>query len=301
MDRRATLRGLFGAVRSRYERLRNRGATDTDVGDDDDDLVTAVDRALTGVIVDQFDDIDGSFAFVSEETRKTPAPERGEEAADYTVLFDEVDGTLKMRAGVGSFGPVVAIAEGVEPRFEDVVAAGHLNFRDDEFYEAYRGEGTFRACPFDAAATRVETSGRERLDGDGMARLLLDQPMLGKVPEIAARAWRYACNDFGVQSRHYTWVADGTKDAFVTGGHGLMPNKPENTAEELAGGYLLVTEAGGSVVDWTGTAIGSQRVGLAASRNHDVVAAASPSLAGEVVDEIVPPHRETSNGPNDGA
>lgn len=283
------LRKLFEQAQTQYQKLRSTGADQENLVEND--IVTAVDQAMTDLINNFFDDFDDetTFALVSEEMNKSES-NREVEDADYTVLFDEVDGTAKMRRRTGSFGPIVAVAEGENPQFRDVVAAGFLNLAENEFYEAIRDEGAFRIDGFgseDQTRTRIETSQRSSIEGEYLMGLLLDQPMLGKVPEIASEAWQYPCNDFGVQARHYSWVADGTWDAFITGGHSYMPEKEVNTGEELAGLHRIVREAGGEVVDWNGEPIAEQRIGLLDSVNHDIVAAASSELAVEVAEEIV--------------
>lgn len=283
------LRELFSQAQARYQKLREKGVDQENLVEND--IVTAVDHAMTELITDFFKDFDtnSTFSFVSEEMNKSNL-NRETLDADYTILFDEVDGTAKMRRRTGSFGPIVAVAKGEDPRFQDIVAAGFLDLAENELYEATRDGGAFHIRGFtgeNPVRKRIETSQRSTIDGKYLMGLLLDQPMLGKVPEIASKAWQYPCNDFGVQARHYSWVADGTWDAFITGGHSHMPEKDCNTGEELAGLQLIVKEAGGEVVDWDGNPIDEKRIGLLDGVNHDVVAAATAELAVEVAEDIV--------------
>ncbi|MFB6147504.1 MAG: inositol monophosphatase family protein, partial [Candidatus Nanohaloarchaea archaeon] len=110
--------------------------------------------------------------------------------------------------------------------------------------------------------------------------------MLGKAPRIAENAWKYWCNDYGSSGHHFALVAEGTRDGFITGGHGYV--KEKKTGEEIAGMQLLVDEAGGAVTDWSGEDIGSLKIRLPEGKNHDVIAAATDDLAGAISEEIIP-------------
>lgn len=283
---RPLLRELFIKAERRYRTMESESAKTTNVAEGDD-LITVIDKEMTDVITSHLADSEYQFAVESEEISKDTG-ERAVTERNYTAIFDEIDGTAKMARDIGSYGPIVAIADTTDPRFKDVVAAAHLNLRNNEYYEAFQNQGAFRTDSFPNDTAQIRTSGRTTLEGDSLIELLLDQPMLGKVPEVADRAWQYPCNDFGVAGRHYSWIADGTKDGYITGGRGHMPNKPVNTAEELAGMYLIVQEAGGEVTDWRGESIANERIGLLDGKNHDIIAAATDKLAEEISAEIIP-------------
>ncbi len=81
-------------------------------------------------------------------------------------------------------------------------------------------------------------------------------------------------------------VARGAYDVAVTGDFCRWAEHKHSTAEELAGGYLLVTEAGGAVVDWSGDDLGPQQVGFHEERPFNVVVAATDALAGRMVEVV---------------
>lgn len=110
--------------------------------------------------------------------------------------------------------------------------------------------------------------------------------MLGKAAEIAESAWKYHCNDLGSQGEQFALVAEGKRDVFITGGRSYI--KEKNTAEELAGMYLIVEEAGGSVTDWKGDSIAENDIGMKQKKSHNVLATASKELARKMSEEIIP-------------
>jgi len=275
---------LFSEAEELYSDLSAEGAEKVNLADRD--VVTEVDREMTDLMQNHFEEREASYRLKSEELNKS-SETSDVEKPDFTVIFDEIDGTTNMKDGTGPFGPIVGIAKNEDPIFEDIIAAGFLNLQNGTLYEAYKSEGAFKT---DSSGTTnsIDTSRRDSINDKSMMRLLVDQAMLEEVSEIADEAWKNHCNDYGSMGQHLCWVADGSVDAFVTGGFSYMPGKNQNTAEEVGPLYLLVKEAGGSITDWKGNNIDGEKLGMKSKKNHNVIVASTQKLAEEISDQIVP-------------
>lgn len=276
-------RNFFLKAREVYRKMHSEGKHKQNLVEGD--IVTAIDTEITRVAQEYFTNLDQNYLIESEELAKSDEiTESGE--YNYTVIIDEIDGTHNMRDETGAYGPIIAIAEGLNPTFNDVICAGYMNLSKNIFYEAYRSKGAYKTNLDTEESESIQTSGRTSLEGEEVLALLLDQAMLGKEPKIAEEAWQYWCNDFGSMGQHFALVSEGVRDGFISGGHGYIKDK--NTAEELAGMYLLVKESEGCTMNWNGTEIGSRKIGMKDGKNHDIVAAATRELAEEIVEDILP-------------
>lgn len=118
MDLEQVLPELFRELESTYSEMVSDKANRENIAEGD--IVTRIDKKMTDVVTDFFPSLEPEFAVQSEELSKS-GEEVSAENPDYTVIFDEIDGTHNMRDQVGSFGPIVAVAEGKDPVFRDVV------------------------------------------------------------------------------------------------------------------------------------------------------------------------------------
>jgi fructose-1,6-bisphosphatase/inositol monophosphatase family enzyme len=268
------LRELSEQCMEEYQRIAVTGGHKEDVSDSAE-AITEVDERMTEVIMDAFRARPEKFSFESEELKKKS--ENLVVSGDYTVVFDEIDGTGNMKNERGPFGPVIGIAEGDDPVFDDVVAAIFYDLKNDSLYEAYSGAGAYRDGEEIGVAETIP-------EEDIAVRGLVDQAMLGKKPEIAESMWRYHCKDLGSMAFNIALVASDRADFLVTGGHGYV--KENNTAEEIGPLYLLVKEAGGEIVDWEGEDIGGTEIGMDRNKSHDVVVAPNQEFAERLTDEI---------------
>jgi len=275
------LEELFTKIKNEFEEMRDKGLDRKDVAEDKD-VVTEVDQRITEIVVDFFEDRDNRYRLESEEMKKEDSI-HGTDNPDYTVIFDEIDGTANMRDYAGPYGPIIAIAEGPDPVFNDIIASGFYEMTREAYYHAYQDSGAFRRHGMNGSDLKIESGSAEKLEID--TGLLIDQAMLSKKTEIAENAWKSWCNDFGSQGHHYALIAEGVREGFITGGHGLMKDK--NTAEELAGMYLIVREADGIVVDWNAENIGENKIGMKEGLTHDVIVASTDRLAENICQEIL--------------
>lgn len=280
---RPVVRGALRRARDAFGELsdEDREAVPTE----DADFTTAFDRSLTERFERFFAERADQYAVLTEEQTTTAAAD-----ADYLVIVDEVDGTANLAKGVGElpFGPVIAICDDLDPTFGDVVAMGYLVLPTGDLYEAYRDEGAFLTREWAEEAggrrTRLRTTGvttSEQTPPD----VLVDQYMLAERPDLASTLWSLGYpGDFRSLGHHSALVARGAYDVAVSGDYCLLHDGKRATAEELAGGFRLVAEAGGAVTDWDGRSLRSQRIGFAEGKPHDVVVAATREFAAEVAE-----------------
>ncbi|MFB6147505.1 MAG: inositol monophosphatase family protein, partial [Candidatus Nanohaloarchaea archaeon] len=161
MDTEQALREFFPQAEELYRELSSQEEHRENLAEGD--IVTRVDREMTDLVIDHFSQYSNSVAFQSEELNKTGRDEQVEDP-EYTVIFDEIDGTGNLRDGVGPFGTIVGIAKGSDPAFNDVIASGYLDLKNGTRYEAYRDRGAFRTSGEETM--EIETSQRKELEGD---------------------------------------------------------------------------------------------------------------------------------------
>ncbi len=80
-------------------------------------------------------------------------------------------------------------------------------------------------------------------------------------------------------------IANGSADLFVGADNCRNKNKLK-TGEELGPLYLLVKEAGGAVLDWNGSDLGSEEVGLERKKTFHTIVAATEELGKEFTIKI---------------
>jgi fructose-1,6-bisphosphatase/inositol monophosphatase family enzyme len=306
------LERLFSQIQSSYSDLRSNGLHKENLVKDGEDTITSVDIVLTYIAKSHFDSFNSSFYLVSEELGKSGFDNYTEQTAskvedsnnleeileilswdihqdsgniDYTVYLDEIDGTKNMFEDKGPHGPIIGIAEGSNPTYDDIVAAGFLDFGSGDFYEGYKDEGAYKTRNFgrqESEREELSTSKRKKLDEE--LNLIVDERMLGERPEIVENAEKYGFRDPGCSGYNIGKVSDGNIDALVSGDHSNV--KETKTGEEWVL-YPVVSEAGGVIVDWNGRDIAEKKIGVEENLGHDIVAASSYPLANQIIKEIV--------------
>jgi myo-inositol-1(or 4)-monophosphatase len=193
------------------------------------DYVSEVDRACEEEIVRQVRRFYPDHAFLCEESG-----ESGD--SDHEWVVDPLDGTSNFLHGYPHFA--VAIAHRVSGRAENAVIYDPLR---DEMYTASRGKGAFMN------QTRIRVSSRPGLEDAILATAFpfrhrnhlpayarLFQGVYSRVEDIR-RA--------GSAALDFAWTASGRVDGFFEVGL---------KAWDVAAGALLVREAGGVVLDFSG-------------------------------------------------
>jgi fructose-1,6-bisphosphatase/inositol monophosphatase family enzyme len=280
LEREKLVLDLLEEIQREYSRLVNDDSKIDNLREKD--FVTEIDEEIRNQIEKFFRSQPGKFKLETEEKINF---EKNPEKPDYTVIIDEMDATHHLIEQEGPFGTVFGIAEGSNPKFSDILASGFIDLRNNKKYWALRNKGAFLSHK--GRKEKIETSNKMNF-GEGLeTKVLLQQGFLAQRPEIAKEAWKRWCNDYGSQGKHYAMIASGRRDVYITGGHSNIGAKPSNTAEEAAGMYLIIKEAGGPVLNWEGESIQDTRIGMAAGKNHDIVAAATQDLAESVINSTI--------------
>lgn len=192
------------------------------------DIVTEADREVEALIRARLEAARPGDGFLGEETGGQPA------ASGITWVVDPIDGTVNYAYGIPIYAVSIAAVSG-EPRPEDwdVLAAAVFNPATDELFHAAKGEGAWLGTQRLAANPEIGPAGALIGTGFGYDPLTHagDLDLVSRVMPIA-RDLRRA----GAASLDLASVAAGRLDAYYE--RGLQP-------WDLAGGSLLVTEAGG--------------------------------------------------------
>lgn len=279
----STVHDVLSRAQKRYSKLSAADA-DQHVVDERGDIATQVDKEMTDVFDTYFSEQESRYALISEEGVKDTTATMTD--PDYTVILDEIDATNNMRNRIGYFGPIFGIAEGDNPTFNDVVAMGFLDLNHNTLYEAYKDENAYKSRNWQTEheeQRQITTTDRVRIGDDERPSALLDQYMLSGNPAVAEKLWPQAYpGDYRSTAQHLAWIADGTYDFFITGNHCAYNDEKLMTAEEIAGGYLLITEANGVMTDWDGNDIGEETIGLTEQKSFNILSAATLPLAKDI-------------------
>jgi myo-inositol-1(or 4)-monophosphatase len=196
----------------------------------------------------------------------------------YTIVTDPIDGTYNFVKGLGRFLPyttIIGIFEGVgdDLKYKDVVCAGMVEHIGKNIWTAEKGKGCF------CNNTPVITSGAKTLEYK--SPVLVD---FGPVPfddekvvpgirklyeKLIEKTWVTNLSGAGY---HLACVSSGIADAHV-----LHRQKPD----EMTAGYLMINEAGGSVIDWEGKDWGDRNFRF--GTQHPAIAGATKELALEIL------------------
>ncbi len=198
------------------------------------DFVTAVDRAVEQVLVNELKQRFPDHRFICEESG-----EFGNAESDVEWIIDPLDGTTNFIRGIPQFA--ISIGCRVKGRLEHGLVLDPI--RDDEF-TASRGQGA------QLNGRKLRVSDRKSLEG---ALLSTGIPFGGATTEHT-QAYLDCTRDllanhtsgirrFGSAALDLCWLAAGRYDGFYE--MGLKP-------WDMAAGVLLVREAGGLVCDLNG-------------------------------------------------
>ena len=188
------------------------------------------------------------YAFLMEERGAVEGPDK-----THRWIVDPLDGTSNFLHGI----PLFAVAIGLE-REGEMVAAVTYNPIHDELFTAEKGQGAFvnnrrlRVAARKTLADSVISIGiPHRGRSSGQPRFLAEcKTLMEQVAGIRRT---------GSASVDLAWVAAGRFDGYVE--HDLAP-------WDIAGGALLVREAGGHVTDAAGSSDVVKAGGVVAANAH---------------------------------
>ena len=195
------------------------------------DFVTSADKRTEQILVDELTRVRPGYGFLAEETGAIEGKDR-----THRFIIDPIDGTTNFMHGIPHF----AISIGLE-REGQLVSAVVFNPVTDDLFTAEKGHGAYlnnkrlRVAARKNMGEAVIATGLPFMGKDGHARTQAELKIM-----MAATA---GVRRFGAASLDLAYVAAGRFDGFWE--HGLSP-------WDVAGGILLVREAGGMVSDLEG-------------------------------------------------
>ena len=195
------------------------------------DFVTEVDKAAEAAIIDILLDAYPKHAILAEETGNA-----GTEGSEYQWIIDPLDGTTNFIHGFPQYAVSIALAHRSVISHAVVYDPGR-----NELFTASKGSGAF------LNEKRIRVSKRAKLDealiGTGFPYRSFEHidTYLAIFKEMTRRA--AGVRRPGAASLDLAYVAAGRLDGFWE--FGLSP-------WDIAGGSLLISEAGGLIGDLTG-------------------------------------------------
>ncbi|MCC6736564.1 MAG: inositol monophosphatase [Bauldia sp.] len=195
------------------------------------DFVSAADHRADEVLIAELEKARPGYDFLTEETGSKAGTDKS-----HRWIIDPLDGTTNFLHGI----PIFAISIGLE-REGQIVAAVVFNPVANELFVAERGAGAFlndrrlRVAKRNELADAVIATGIPNRGRSGHAEFNRELPHI-----MQRTAGIRRC---GAASIDLAWVAAGRFDGYWE--RGLKP-------WDMAGGLLLVEEAGGIVSDING-------------------------------------------------
>jgi myo-inositol-1(or 4)-monophosphatase len=195
------------------------------------DFVSNADERTERILVEELSKARPGYSFLVEEQGLIEGPDKS-----HRFIIDPLDGTTNFLHGIPHFAISIALE-----RDGQLTSAVVYNPVTDEMYTAERGHGAYlndkrlRVAGRSSLQESVIATGIPFLGRDGHEVFLAELKLL-----MAATA---GVRRFGAASLDLAYVAAGRFDAFWE--RGLSP-------WDVAGGTLLVREAGGHVSDLAG-------------------------------------------------
>ena len=222
----------------------------------DETIVTDADHAVQDHILDAIGKHYPAHAVLTEETVRHPERHALFDAAEWWWVIDPIDGTRNYWRGV----PAFAVSIGVLHKGVPTVAAIYA-VMTDQMFTARGGGGAWG----DGVRLHV-------VDDPPTYETLIGAPSGRGVPMTrAVHEWvdEMTLRNLGAAALHLALVASGAIDAAFC---------LDGKLWDIAGGALLVTEAGGVVTDMDGAAYDRITSSQAAARTRTPYLAAGPNL-----------------------
>jgi myo-inositol-1(or 4)-monophosphatase len=198
------------------------------------DFVTNADKRAEEIVFNELRKARPTYSFLGEEGGEVKGTD-----GQHRWIVDPLDGTTNFMHGIPMFAVAISLERGSE-----IVASAIYNPVMDELFTAEKGGGAWlndrkrlRIANRKHLADTVIVTG---INSQGRALDLLQLKQLAQVTPAVAGIRRT-----GSASTDLAWLAAGRFDGYWEAG--LKP-------WDVAPGFLLVREAGGTVTDYAGTA-----------------------------------------------
>ncbi|MEK7617407.1 MAG: inositol monophosphatase family protein [Patescibacteria group bacterium] len=205
----------------------------------------------------------------------------------YRGVLDGIDGTNAYRMGTGPYGTMFAVFEGVNPRYQDYLVAGILEYPSGRILLGVKNQGA--VILEGDRSYQVATSGemslnpqiRGYIDGGFEFNQNLFVPKLKDFKDVYLGNIGNKGVPWGVSSMYYFRLATGETDIV------LECTRKRNL--EIAVAFGILNEAGGSIVDINGNNIGNRRYldfGQGIGEYLPVISTATKPLADELARKL---------------
>ena len=195
------------------------------------DLVSYVDKTAERIIVSDLEKVLPEAGFITEEKTTTKIGQR------YNWIIDPLDGTTNFMHGIPLFAVAIALQRG-----DEIVASVIYNPVSEELFLAEKGSGAWLD-----ERKRLRVANRKHLADCVVATGIVSQ---GRPSDLLQLRQLVQINPAvsgirrtGSASTDLAWLAAGRFDAYWEAG--LKP-------WDVAPGWLLLREAGGTMTDYAG-------------------------------------------------
>ena len=234
-------------------------------GDLKSDIVILADVEIDRIVLEFLRTTRIDLKVITEEGEETIG-----ENPKHLVTLDPLDGSLNyQRRKRLPYTATMAIFNSVKPKFSDVQVTGTIDLKDGTLWVAEKGKGCF------VNEERCYTSKAKEISKGNIIIAEFYYPDNRKIITKAFKDFRGYLRNPGSAAYEMTLVADGAVDAYICG---------TQKNHELGPAFLLIKEAGGTVIDWDGEDLGSRNYEFNAQT--PVIAAATPELAQEILGKI---------------
>ena len=194
------------------------------------DLVTEADHASEKAIIETIQKNYPDHFILSEETGEVKT------ASEYKWIIDPIDGTINFANNI----PICCVSIGLEKAGEIIMGAVYNPFMD-ELFVAEKGMGATLNNQKIKVSTKISVSNSCLVTGFPYTYLDTENGPLQVFEKLIRKA--IPVRRLGSAAIDLCWVAAGRFDGYFE--HHLQ-------TWDSAAGFLMVTEAGGKVTDYTG-------------------------------------------------
>jgi myo-inositol-1(or 4)-monophosphatase len=196
------------------------------------DMMKPVDLAAEKAIVDTMLQNEVSFTLISEESG---IKEFGATPEECFLCVDPIDGTTNLTHGLSFYASSIAVSH--KPELTDVYAGMVVDLFHDDTYMALKGKGAYRNDER-ICTSKIQSLNEAVIGLDLNAyKAKLDMKITAALIENIRHT-----RHFGANALEVCYISAGLIDAFID-----LRDKIRTT--DVAAGFLIVKEAGGTVTD----------------------------------------------------
>ncbi len=194
------LEHVKGALLACYKAVISMGAEARAKVETAIDIKTVGDLTARQALVEYFKESKLPLVLYTEELEQ---PLLFSQNAVYSAVGDEIDGTYNFHLGFGMLpcGTIIGISASKNPKFNDFICCGFLEFNSGNLFYAVKGKGAYvieKWAKGGAVSGRLTTSGKKKL-GD-VGKVLLDFYMLSELSSLFVVFGR-KIGDYGLSHR----------------------------------------------------------------------------------------------------